>query len=386
MRYVLFVVLTLLFANIVPVSAVYTEPTTKEQEIFKELLAAFEQLEIKKKDVSDTLKSFKKPLVITFPCQNTDTNELVVNVVKTRLAKFNKTQVHEGGAITGGTYTWQCSVTTAEKKITMDCNNEIRLNPDVLTQDDGRDTRIKRVENLLILYHELLHGQLMIDAIKSSEKWRHDVCNKQIDDSIDYSYSDKDHKIINPLQTELVSQLIEKEGGIMFVKEITPEDTENGAFARKIGNLNDFPEYIKLGIHVTLRGTNLVNTSFSSKDSDIILSGNLINKTQSGIAWLYVFGNPEEKAKMEKPQIPTWIKKNAGQWAENTISADEFLKGIEYLIQLKIINLPEAEQHMGHKIPLWVKNNAKWWYEEKIDDKTFLDSIQYLISVGIISV
>ncbi|MBI3842371.1 MAG: hypothetical protein HY295_04410 [Thaumarchaeota archaeon] len=386
MRYVLFVVLTLLFANIIPVFAVYNEPTTREQEIFNKLLTEFEQLEVKKKDVSDTLKSFKKPLVNTFACQNTDTNELVVNVVKTRLAKFNETQAHEGGIITGGTYTWQCSVTSAQKKITMDCNNEIRLNPDVLTQDDGRDARIKRVENLLILYHELLHGQLMIDAIKSSEKWRHDVCNKQIDDSIDYSYADKDHKIINPLQTEFVSQLIEKEGGIMFVKEITPADTENGTFVRKIGNLNDFPEYIKIGIHVTLRGTNLANTSFSSSGSDIMLSGNLINKTQSGIAWFYVFGNPEEKPKIEKPQIPTWIKKNAGQWAENTISTDEFLKGIEYLIQLKIINLPDAEQHTGHKIPLWVKNNAKWWYEEKIDDKTFLNSIQYLISVGIISV
>ena len=386
MRYVIFTVLTLLFANIIPVFAVYTEPTAQEQEIYKKLLAEFEQLEIKKKDVSDTLKSFKKPLIVTFPCDNTDTNELVVNVIKTRLAKFNETQVHEGEVITGGTYTWQCEITTSERKITMDCNNELKLNPDVLAQDKGRDPRIKKVENLLILYHELLHGQLMIDAIKSSEKWRHDVCNKQIDGSIDYSYSDKDHKTINPIQTEFVSQLIKKEGGIMMVKEIMPEDTENGTFASKVADLNDFPEYIMNGIHVTLRGTNLHNTSFSSRGSDVLLSGNLINRTQSGIAWLYVFGNSEEKTKIEKLELPTWIKKNAGRWADNTIGSSEFLQGIEYLIKHGIISVHET-RHLEHgKIPLWVKNNAKWWYEGKIDDKTFLDAIQYLISAGIISV
>jgi hypothetical protein len=112
----------------------------------------------------------------------------------------------------------------------------LRLNPVNLTQDAERDPRNKkRTENLVILYHELLHGQLMIDAITSSAKWRHDVCNKPPEEKIDYSYSDKDHKIINPLQTEFVLQLIERAGGIMIIDEIKPEETNDGTFNKKNG-------------------------------------------------------------------------------------------------------------------------------------------------------
>ncbi|MGI0041691.1 MAG: hypothetical protein ACRD94_06985, partial [Nitrosopumilaceae archaeon] len=323
---------------------------------------------------------------------STDLNDLVVIVVKTRLAKFDETQTHEGITL-GGTYTWQCTVTTSEGKITMNCDNEIRLHPVNLTQDAERDPRIKKAENLVILYHELLHGQLMIDAITSSDKWRNDMCNKPTEEKIDYSYSDKDHKIINPLQTEFISQLIERARGIMIVDEIKPEETNDGAFTKKMGSLNDYPEYIKSGIHVTLRASNLINTEFSSPNSDIILSGNLANKTQSGIAWLYIFGNTEkESVSKAKPQtesvkIPAWVKRTAGWWADDTITSTEFLKGIEYLIQEGIILVPDTvKQQSSGKIPSWIKQNAAWWSEGKIDDKTFANGIQYLISAGIISV
>jgi hypothetical protein len=314
-------------------------------------------------------------------------------VVKTRLAKFDETQVHEGGVTTGGTYTWQCTVTTSEGKITMDCDNEIRLNPVNLTQDAERDPRIKKAENFVILYHELLHGQLMIDAITSSDTWRDDVCNKPPEGKIDYSYSDKDHKIINPLQAEFIHQLIDRAGGIMIVDEIRPEETSDGAFTKKMGSLNDYPEYIKSGIHVTLRASNLINTEFSSPNSDIVLSGNLANKTQSGIVWLYIFGNPEKesvtmaKPKAELVKIPDWVKRTARWWADDTISSTNFLKGIEYLIQEGIILVPDTvKQQSSDKIPSWIKQNAAWWFEGKIDDKTFANGIQYLISAGIISV
>jgi len=180
--------MALLLANLVPVFGDYVAPTKQEQELYNRLLAEFEKLDVEKKDVSDVLKTFEEQLIVSFPCDSTDLNDLVVTVVKTRLAKFDETQVHEGGVTTGGTYTWQCTVTTSEGKITMNCDNELRLNPVSLIQDAERDPRIKKAENLVILYHELLHGQLMIDAIKSSDKWRYDVCNKPPEGKIDYSY------------------------------------------------------------------------------------------------------------------------------------------------------------------------------------------------------
>ena len=393
MRYISLILAAVLLTNLIPAFGVYAPPTKQENDLYNKLLAEFQKLDVEKKDVSDVLKTFEKPLIISFPCDNNDLNQLVVNVVKTKLAKFDESQLHEGGVVLGGTYTWQCTVTTSEGKITMDCNNELRLNPNVLTQDSQRDSRIQKVENLVILYHELLHGQLMIDAIKSSEKWRDDICNKPPQDKVDYSYSDKDHKIINPLQTDFAAQLIKEYGGIMIVNEITPEETNDGVFTKKFGNLSDYPQYQRSGIHVTLRGYNLANTQFSSPNSDIILSGNLLNKTQSGIAWLYIFGSPQEnqktveKQKTQSVTIPSWIKKNAGLWADGTIDSSNFLKGIEYLIQQGIISVPETAKHnSGGKIPDWFKQDAAWWYQGKIDDKTFANAIQYLISIGIISV
>ena len=393
MRYSTFLVISLLLANIIPVFGDdYVSPTSQEQQLYKKLLSEFERLDVEKKNVSEILETFENPLIISFPCDYTDLNNLVVSVIKTKLTRFDETQTHEEGVITGGTYTWKCTVTTSEGKITIDCDNELKINSDYLTQDVQKDPRIKKIENQIMMYHEFLHGQLMIDAIKSSEKWRDDTCNKPAGEKIDYSYSDKTHKIINPLQQEFAAQLIEQAGGKMIVKEITVGETNNGSFAKKVGSLNDFPQFVKNGISVSLRGTNLIETKFSSQDSDIILYGNLINKTESGIAWLYIFGmQPEQSGDKQlvetKIHIPDWIKKNAGWWVDGTISSTDFLKGIEYLIQQEIISIPHTEkQHSVDKIPNWVKQNAALWSEGKIDDKTFAAGIQHLISIGIISV
>ena len=393
LRYSTFLVISLLLANIIPVFGDdYVSPTSQEQQLYKKLLSEFERLDVEKKNVSEILETFENPLIISFPCDYTDLNNLVVSVIKTKLTRFDETQTHEEGVITGGTYTWKCTVTTSEGKITIDCDNELKINSDYLTQDVQKDPRIKKIENQIMMYHEFLHGQLMIDAIESSEKWRNDTCNKPPGEKIDYSYSDKTHKIINPLQQEFAAQLIEQAGGKMIVKEITVGETNNGSFAKKVGSLNDFPQFVKNGISVSLRGTNLIETKFSSQDSDIILYGNLINKTESGIAWLYIFGmQPEQSGDKQlvetKIHIPDWIKKNAGWWVDGTISSTDFLKGIEYLIQQEIISIPHTEkQHSVDKIPNWVKQNAALWSEGKIDDKTFAAGIQYLISIGIISV
>lgn len=382
----------LLFANFIPVFGDSLLPTKQEQDLYRKLIAEFRKLDIEKKNVNSVLQTFEKPLIVTFPCDSTDLNNLVVSVVETKLARFDEEQEHEG-MITGGTYTWKCTITTtSDGKITMDCKNELKLNHDLMIQEEGKDPRIKQAENLLILYHELLHGQLMIEAIQSSEKWRENVCNKPADGKIDYSYSDNDHKIINPLQTEFLSQLIANSGGIMIVQEIMPEETTNGVFTKKLGNLYDYPQYAKSGIHVTLRGSNLIDTKFSSPNSDIVLSGSLANKTQSGIAWLYIFGNPNDASETQTTfkteiRVPEWIKKNAGWWATDKVTDSEFLDSIEYLIQEEIIQVPKTQkQQESDKIPNWFKQNAQWWNEGKIDDETFAKGIQYLISIGIISV
>jgi len=88
-------------------------------------------------------------------------------------------------------------------------------------------------------------------------------------------------------------------------------------------------------------------------------------------------------------QIPSWVKNNAGWWSSSQISDDDFAKGLEFLINEKIIQIPKDIQSEGQdeqKIPSWVKNNAGWWSQGLVSDEDFLKSIQYLINVGIVSV
>ena len=87
--------------------------------------------------------------------------------------------------------------------------------------------------------------------------------------------------------------------------------------------------------------------------------------------------------------VPTWIKNNAGWWAEGQIDDNSFVQGIQFMIKENIIsipNLPESSSETADSVPAWVKNNAGWWAEGQIDDKSFVQGIEYLVKVGIIQV
>jgi len=87
-------------------------------------------------------------------------------------------------------------------------------------------------------------------------------------------------------------------------------------------------------------------------------------------------------------EIPSWIKKNAGWWADGTITDNDFVQGIQYLIKQGIIKVPPTQSGSGatQVIPSWIKKNAGWWADGTIGDSDFVQGIQYLIKQGIIKV
>ena len=88
-------------------------------------------------------------------------------------------------------------------------------------------------------------------------------------------------------------------------------------------------------------------------------------------------------------EIPSWIKNNAGWWAEGKINEKDFVKGIEFLIQNQVLEIPQTEISQSSEsqgIPTWIRNNAGWWAKDQISDEDFMNGIQYLISQKIISV
>jgi Raf kinase inhibitor-like YbhB/YbcL family protein len=88
-------------------------------------------------------------------------------------------------------------------------------------------------------------------------------------------------------------------------------------------------------------------------------------------------------------QIPPWVKNTAKWWSEGQIGDSDFLKGIRYLIQQGIMQVPTQQGTFaatGQQIPTWIKNNAGWWANGTIGDEDFVKGIQYLIQVNIINV
>jgi len=92
----------------------------------------------------------------------------------------------------------------------------------------------------------------------------------------------------------------------------------------------------------------------------------------------------------EENIIPDWIRNNAEWWAGGAIRDSDFVGGIQYLIKENIIEIPEttkaATPGVSQEIPSWIKNNADWWSQGLITDDDFVKGIQYLVEQGIIQV
>jgi len=387
---------TIVILSAIPAAfGAYVEPTQQEQALYDKLKSEFEKLSIPKKDVTDTANSFSSPITYYFPCNSGESYLSVNATISTRLAKFDSSIAHQGGAITGGIYVWKCSITVSNGKMTINCNNELMLNSAAMAASTEKDPEIKQIEDLVVYYHELLHGQLMIDAIKSSSSWQDHTCNTPIQQDLDYSYTDANHQIITPLQTEFAKRLIEDKGGYFKVEEITPDQTSAGAFSKMIGSLYDYPQYVKSGINISARSYNISDIQIKSQKNDIYISGSLNNKSKNGIVWIYVFGKegtttstPKPAAAPKQISIPDWVKDLGKWWAEGTISDTEFVGAIKYMIENDLITIPQTTQGQAgsQTIPYWVKNNAKWWSQGTISDADFVAGIQYLVQHGIMQV
>ena len=93
-------------------------------------------------------------------------------------------------------------------------------------------------------------------------------------------------------------------------------------------------------------------------------------------------------ASAQSDAIPSWIKNNAGWWADGVIDDSSFVSGIEWLVSNNIIEVPATAVSgtAESAIPGWVKNTAGWWANNQISDDDFVNAVQHLIKVGIMSV
>ena len=87
--------------------------------------------------------------------------------------------------------------------------------------------------------------------------------------------------------------------------------------------------------------------------------------------------------------VPSWIQNNAEWWSKGLIGEEDFLSGIQFLINQGIIQIStthDTQQSSLPFVPNWVKDTAGWWAEGKVTDQDFLNGIKFLVENQIIKV
>ena len=124
--------------------------------------------------------------------------------------------------------------------------------------------------------------------------------------------------------------------------------------------------------------------------SDIYFLDYKINSNQDNILETIIISFQPTKQEVDTLVIPDWIKNNAKWYGDGAIEQSDFTKGIEFMIKEKIMNIPDLPASSSgiseSKVPDWIKNNAKWWADGQISDQDFVKGIQFLVEKGIIRI
>lgn len=93
---------------------------------------------------------------------------------------------------------------------------------------------------------------------------------------------------------------------------------------------------------------------------------------------------------LNKIQIPEFFKNVAYWWSDGLIGDSEFVDGVEFLINEKIIDIPNLSKSTTggneNTVPDWVRQNMGWWANGLTSDTELVNAIQHLVETGIIQV
>lgn len=88
-------------------------------------------------------------------------------------------------------------------------------------------------------------------------------------------------------------------------------------------------------------------------------------------------------------KVPSWIKNNAKWWSQKQIGDSDFLSGIQFMIQQKIILVSgksTGSSQDNTQVPEWIRNNAGWWANDEISEGEFVKALEFLINNGIVKI
>ncbi|MGI0056364.1 MAG: hypothetical protein ACREAK_03190 [Nitrosarchaeum sp.] len=124
----------------------------------------------------------------------------------------------------------------------------------------------------------------------------------------------------------------------------------------------------------------------TTQEGTYLLFAKYLNFTSKEITFDVLANQDQSYNSTQK--IPSWIKNSAKWWSENQIADNDFVEGIKYLIKEGIIKIEPIQETNaesdGRNIPEWIKTTAGWWANDLVPEDDFIRGMQYLVQQGII--
>ena len=193
--------------------------------------------------VEGVVESLSQPVTFSFDCAQGDPVSRVSVSVTTTLKAWDPAAVEAqaSGRGTGeesGAYLWDGVIRTrtgaqmSEKEMVF--SNALLFDPKALTEPQGP---LNELSNQTLVYHELLHGQLLLNEMKR-EDWREEACKS---DSPNLSAADADHARIPKLEQRLAQTLAARAPNV-FALNVPPQGaSRQGEFSVTLGSVTQTP-------------------------------------------------------------------------------------------------------------------------------------------------
>ncbi len=150
------------------------DPTPEEEALFASIMERLESngsaMPIA---VDETLASFRKPLRKTFDCPEGSFVRSIDLSVSTKHVRWNTKVAVERSL---GTYKWNLDLVTYGDTAKITANNWLMIDPRPAARRESEQLS-GSTTNEALLYHELLHGQLVITEMDSAE-WQARACSR----------------------------------------------------------------------------------------------------------------------------------------------------------------------------------------------------------------
>ncbi len=203
-----FFVLTVAYASAPTTSFALSQqtryPSEREQQIFGSILHRLQRnAPAMPIAINEALRSLEEPVSKTFSCPVESAVESVDVRIETRHVSWDDRLAVEHSM---GTYYWNVEMVSDSKRVEITARNWVMIDP--------HSTGIREaafmtgaVTNEALLYHEMLHGQLLISAMETAA-WQHAACAIEVRLGGENTH----HSVINPAVSRYVRDRSSSDG------------------------------------------------------------------------------------------------------------------------------------------------------------------------------